>query len=187
MPGLAFTKKKKKFLEPQRKQKRKALRGSRTHRFFRYAHARLSTCVLYSLQAGFVTSKAIEAARRTIRRFLRRKHRIGVRIFAAKSFTKKPSEVRMGGGKGKPAGFVRPVWPGSALFQLRGTSVKFSKYVLSAASKKFFLKTSVVGFKKKKKKKYFASLPLQWSLLYNISYAVWFFCPRSGQLWCSTL
>jgi large subunit ribosomal protein L16 len=148
MGGLAFTKKKKKSFEPQRKQKNKSLRGCRTRRFFTCAiRRRFSVCTLYSLESGFLTSSSIEAGRRAIRRFLRRKVRIGIRVFASKSFTKKPSEVRMGGGKGKPQGFLRSVWPGSALFQLRGVSLTASKFILTVASKKFGVKTAVIGSK----------------------------------------
>src|SRR4051794_21475895 len=73
---------------------------------------------LTSQQMGWISSRQIEAARRSITHYTQRGGRIWIRIFPDKPVTKKPPEVRMGGGKGDVHEYVAPVKAGRMLFEM---------------------------------------------------------------------
>ncbi|OGH09043.1 MAG: 50S ribosomal protein L16, partial [Candidatus Levybacteria bacterium RBG_16_35_6] len=75
---------------------------------------------LISDSTGWVTSRQIEAARRAITHYTKRGGRIWIRVFPDKPITKKPAEVRMGGGKGEVHEYVVPVKTGRMLFEMSG-------------------------------------------------------------------
>jgi large subunit ribosomal protein L16 len=66
-----------------------------------------------SLEAAWITSRQIEAARIAVTRFMKREGQVWIRIFPDKPVTKKPAEVRMGKGKGAPEYWVAVVRPGT--------------------------------------------------------------------------
>ena len=77
---------------------------------------------LKALEPERITSRQIEAARRTISRYLKRAGRLWIRIFPDVPVTSKPAEVRMGKGKGSPEYWVCRVKPGRIMFELDGVS-----------------------------------------------------------------
>ncbi len=79
---------------------------------------------LQALEKGRLTAKQIEAIRRTITNFLKRKGKVWIRIFPDFPVSKKPSEVRMGKGKGNVAFWVCNVKPGRILYEIAGASYK---------------------------------------------------------------
>lgn len=75
---------------------------------------------IQALEKGRITAKQIEAVRRSITNFLKRKGKVWIRIFPDLPITQKPSEVRMGKGKGNVSFWVCAVKPGRILYELAG-------------------------------------------------------------------
>ena len=77
-----------------------------------------------TLESKWIDSRQIEAARVALNRYMNRQGQVWIRIFPDKPITRKPADVRMGKGKGDPAGWVAPVTPGRILFEVEGWSGK---------------------------------------------------------------
>jgi large subunit ribosomal protein L16 len=99
---------------------------------------------LKSLESGWVTARQIEASRVAMTRFVKRGGKIWIRIFPDKPVTKKPTEVRMGKGKGAPEAWVAVVKPGRVLFEMEGVDIQTAKEAMRLASHKLPLKTKFV-------------------------------------------
>ncbi len=97
-----------------------------------------------SLEAGWLTSRQIEAARIALTRSMKREGKVWIRIFPDKPITKKPAEVRMGKGKGAPEYWVATIRPGTVLFEADGVSVDIAKESLRLAAQKLPIKTKFV-------------------------------------------
>lgn len=95
-------------------------------------------------EAGRVSYKTIEAARRAISRKLRRSGTIWVRVFADIPITSKPTEVRMGKGKGNPTGWIARVSVGQLLFEMDGVSLSNAHQAAVLAAKKLSLSTKFI-------------------------------------------
>nr|YP_010711912.1 ribosomal protein L16 [Corydalis filistipes]UGO88710.1 ribosomal protein L16 [Corydalis filistipes]WDA92567.1 ribosomal protein L16 [Corydalis filistipes] len=120
-----------------RKQHRGRMRGvsSRGNRicFGRYA--------LQALEPAWITSRQIEAGRRAMTRYARRGGKIWVRIFPDKPVTIRPTETRMGSGKGSPEYWVSVVKPGRILYEMVGVSAKVAREAISIAASKMPIRT----------------------------------------------
>jgi len=99
---------------------------------------------LKALEPERITARQIESARRAIRRYLKRAGRVWIRIFPDIPVTKKPAEVRMGGGKGSPEYWVARVRPGRVLFELDGVSEESAREAFELASAKLPIATTFV-------------------------------------------
>ncbi|MBI5644930.1 50S ribosomal protein L16 [Candidatus Kaiserbacteria bacterium] len=99
---------------------------------------------LKAMTQARVTSNQIEAARRALTRAAGKTAKVWIRIFPDRPFTRKPSEVRMGSGKGDPAGFVMDVRPGRIIFEVDGASEEMAREALRKAGTKLPLKVRVV-------------------------------------------
>lgn len=99
---------------------------------------------LRALQAGWVTSRQIESARRAITGNLQRKGKLWIRIFPDKSVTVKGNEIRMGGGKGAVDHYVAPIRPGTIMFEIDGVTLEQAKVALKLAAYKLPVKTAIV-------------------------------------------
>lgn len=100
---------------------------------------------LKALAACWLTARQIESARKTVSHFTKRGGRLWIRVFPDKPVTKRPPEVRMGGGKGPVDGYVAVVAPGKILFELGGLSRELAVQALLRASQKLPIKTRVVS------------------------------------------
>ena len=98
-----------------------------------------------SLEAGWITSRQIEAARIAVTRKMKREGQVWIRIFPDKPVTKKPAEVRMGKGKGSPEFWVAKVKPGRIMFEIDGVTKSSAEEALNLASAKLPLDTKIVG------------------------------------------
>ena len=94
--------------------------------------------------SAWITSRQIEAARRTISNFMKREGKIWIRIFPDKPITKRPPELTMGGGKGPVDHYVVPVHAGRILFELDGVSNEVAREALRLAGHKLPVRTIVV-------------------------------------------
>lgn len=99
---------------------------------------------LKAVQHGHLSSQQIEAARIAMMRHIKRGGQVWIRIFPDHPFTSKPLEVRMGKGKGAPAGWYAPVKPGRVLYEIKGVSLDLAKEALVRAQHKLPIKTSIV-------------------------------------------
>ena len=97
-----------------------------------------------TLEAKWLDSRQIEAARVAVNRYMNRQGQVWIRIFPDKPITRKPADVRMGKGKGDPAGWVAPVTPGRILFEVEGVSFDIAKEALRLAAQKLPVKTKFV-------------------------------------------
>ena len=99
---------------------------------------------LKAVTGAWVTSRQIEAARRTITNFVKREGKLWIRIFPDKPITKRPPEITMGGGKGAVDHYVFPVKPGRMLFEVDGLSSEMAKEALRLAGFKLPVKTKII-------------------------------------------
>ena len=108
------------MLMPKRVKWRKQHRGRRTGVAYRGGYVAFGEYGLQALEAGWITSRQIEAARVAITRSLGRGGKIWIRVFPDKPVTVKPAETRMGKGKGSPEHWVAVVRPGRIMFEIEG-------------------------------------------------------------------
>ena len=99
---------------------------------------------LKSLGTKWISARQIEAARRTILRYLKKGGKVWIRIFPAKPVTKKGVEVPMGGGKGSVEYYVFPIKPGRIIFELEGVKEEIAREALKKAADKLPVKTKFI-------------------------------------------
>lgn len=132
------------MLTPKRAKFRKQFRGNL--KGIAHAGTRVSfgEYGLISEGTAWVSARQIEAARRAITHYTQRGGRVWIRIFPDKPISKKPPEVRMGGGKGDVEEFVAPVKVGRMLFEMSGVDGATARAALRLASHKLGVKTRIV-------------------------------------------
>src|SRR6478672_11841558 len=91
-----------------------------------------------------VTARQIEAARRAITRAMKRAGRVWIRIFPDVPVTQKPTEVRMGSGKGSPEFWVCRVKPGRIMFELDGVAEDVAREALRLGAAKLPIRTRFI-------------------------------------------
>ncbi|MED6121213.1 hypothetical protein PIB30_027013 [Stylosanthes scabra] len=91
---------------------------------------------LQALEPTWITARQIEAGRRAMTRYARRGGKIWVRIFPDKPVTIRPTETRMGSGKGSPEYWVAVVKPGRILYEMGGVSETVARVAISIAASK---------------------------------------------------
>ena len=99
---------------------------------------------LKALQPERITARQIEAARRALTRHMKRQGRVWIRIFPDVPVTSKPTEVRMGKGKGSVDFWACRVKPGRIMFEIEGVSDEVAHEALRLAAMKLPIKTRVV-------------------------------------------
>lgn len=132
------------MLMPKRVKYRKQQRGRMKGLSYAGATVAFGEYGLRALSPGWVTAAQIEAARRTITRYIKRGGKLWIRVFPDKPVTKKPAETRMGSGKGNPEFWVAVVRPGRMLFELSGVSEEAAREAMTLASHKLPVRTQFV-------------------------------------------
>jgi len=99
---------------------------------------------LKAVAPGRITARQIEAARRAITRHLRRAGRVWIRVFPDVPVSKKPTEVRMGKGKGSPEYWVARVHPGRIMFEIDGVNDELARGAFERAQAKLPIQTRIV-------------------------------------------
>nr|YP_009298088.1 ribosomal protein L16 [Plocamium cartilagineum]AOM68026.1 ribosomal protein L16 [Plocamium cartilagineum] len=128
--------KKTKFRKPHRgRMKGLASKGNKIA-FGQYA--------LQTLEPVWLTSRQIEATRRTITRYVKRGGKLWIRVFPDKAITARPTETRMGSGKGAPEYWVAVVKPGHILFEITGVTKQAAQQAMKLASYKLPVKTKFI-------------------------------------------
>jgi large subunit ribosomal protein L16 len=132
------------MLMPKRVKYRKQMRGRMTGKAYRGGTVEFGEYGLQALEPIWLTSRQIEAARRTMVRYVRRRGQVWIRVFPDKPFTKKAAETRMGKGKGSVEYWVAVVKPGRILFEMGGISEEEAREALRLAGHKLPIKTKFV-------------------------------------------
>ncbi|MCC6802273.1 MAG: 50S ribosomal protein L16 [Anaerolineae bacterium] len=132
------------MLMPKRVKYRKQMRGRMTGKAYRGSTVAFGEWGLQALEPCWMTSRQIEAARRTMVRFVRRRGKVWIRIFPDKPFTKKAAETRMGSGKGAVEYWVAVIRPGRILFEMGGISEEEAREALRLAAHKLPIRTKIV-------------------------------------------
>ena len=133
------------MLQPKRTKFRKAHKG-RIH-----GNAKGGTELAFgqyglkSQEPERVTARQIEAARRAITREMKRAGRVWIRVFPDLPVSKKPTEVRMGKGKGSVEFWAARVKPGRILFELDGVPGPVAALAFERAAMKLPIKTKVIA------------------------------------------
>lgn len=100
---------------------------------------------LKAMENGWINAREIEAARRAVAGFTKRKGKVWIKIFPHKPYTKRSINSKMMGGKGAIEGYVAVVAPGTILLEIGGLDEETSKEALRLAGHKFSLKTKFVS------------------------------------------
>ncbi|WP_020185785.1 50S ribosomal protein L16 [Methylopila sp. 73B] len=99
---------------------------------------------LKALEPERITARQIEAARRALTRHMKRAGRVWIRVYPDVPVTSKPTEVRMGKGKGATDYWAAKVKPGRIMFEIDGVSVEIAKEALALAAAKLPIRTRFV-------------------------------------------
>ena len=132
------------MLQPKRVKFRKVQRGRRKGKATSGANLNFGEYGLRALEAGWITARQIEAARVVITRHLKRGGDVWVRLFPDKAVSKKPAEVRMGGGKAAVDHWVAVVKPGRIMFEIKGVHAEDAMEAMRLASHKLPIATAAV-------------------------------------------
>ena len=100
---------------------------------------------LQAQELGRITSRQIEASRQAMTRYVKRGGKIWIRIFPHLPVTKKPQDVKMGGGKGSPEYFAARVYPGTVMFEIDGVTDEVANEALRLAAHKLPIKTKILS------------------------------------------
>ena len=133
------------MLQPKRTKFRKAHKGRIKGVAKGGTDLNFGTYGLKAQEPERVTARQIEAARRAITRHMKRAGRVWIRIFPDVPVSKKPTEVRMGKGKGSPEFWAARVKPGRIMFEIDGVPGDVAKRALELGAAKLPLKCRVVA------------------------------------------
>ena len=132
------------MLQPKRTKFRKAHKGRIKGMAKGGTSLNFGAYGLKSLDAERVTARQIEATRRAITRHMKRAGRVWIRIFPDVPVTKKPTEVRMGKGKGSVEFWACKVKPGRIMFEIDGVSDAVAREALRLGAAKLPVRTKIV-------------------------------------------
>ena len=132
------------MLQPTRTKYRKAHKGRIHGKASRATLLNYGAYGLKAIQPERIIGKQIEAARVALTRHMQRTGKVWSRIFPNIPVSKKPTEVRMGKGKGAPEFWACRVKPGRILFEVDGVSEKIAREALYKASTKLPIKTKFI-------------------------------------------
>ena len=131
------------FLQPRKTKYKKTRKGRLKKLEFKSNSIRFGELGLKARVSGMISANQIEAARRTIARKIKRKGKVWIRIFPDLPITSKPTESRMGKGKGAVSYWVARVRGGTTLFEICGIPKHIAIEALKAGSKKLPVKTKI--------------------------------------------
>ncbi|MBO6490287.1 MAG: 50S ribosomal protein L16 [Pelagibacteraceae bacterium] len=132
------------MIQPARTKYRKAHKGRIHGKASRCDKLNFGEYGIKALQPDRIISNQIEAARVALTRYMKRTGKVWTRIFSNIPVSKKPTEVRMGKGKGTPEFWVCRVKPGRILFEVDGVTESVAKVALYKASAKLPIKTKFI-------------------------------------------
>jgi large subunit ribosomal protein L16 len=132
------------MLSPKRTKFRKAFKGRIHGQAKGGSDLNFGSYGLKTTEPERITARQIEAARRAMTRHMKRQGRVWIRIFPDLPVTKKPTEVRMGKGKGSVEFWAAKVKPGRIMFEIDGVTDAVAREALRLAAMKLPVKTRIV-------------------------------------------
>lgn len=132
------------MLSPKRTKFRKMQRGRMKGKASRNNKLHHGDYGIQALEPVWLTSRQIEAVRRTISRYTKRNGKIWIKVFPDKSVTARAEESRMGSGKGAVEYWVVVIKPGTVLFELKGVTKEIALEALKIASYKLPIKSKIL-------------------------------------------
>lgn len=133
------------MLQPKRTKYRKAFKGRIHGKAKGGTDLAFGAFGLKAMETGRLTARQIEASRRAITRHIKRTGRVWIRIFPDVPVTKKPTEVRMGKGKGGIEFWMCRVKPGRILFELDGVPLQLAREAFERGAAKLPVRTRVIS------------------------------------------
>lgn len=133
------------MLQPKKTKFRKAFKGRMNGNAKGGTSLDFGSYGLKALEPERVTARQIEAARRAITRQMKRTGRVWIRVFPDLPVSKKPTEVRMGKGKGSPEFWAARVKPGKIMFEIDGVGEETAREALRLGAAKLPIRTRVVA------------------------------------------
>jgi large subunit ribosomal protein L16 len=132
------------MLMPKRVKWRKQMRGRMSGHETRGVEIAFGEYALQALEPCWLTQRQIEAARRALVRYMKRRGKVWVRIFPDKPVTQRAAESRMGKGKGAVDHWVAVIKPGRIIFEVAGLPADIAREAIRLASHKLPIKTKMV-------------------------------------------
>jgi large subunit ribosomal protein L16 len=133
------------MLSPKRTKYRKMQRGRLKGKACRNNKLNHGDYGLQALEPVWLTSRQIEACRRTISRYTKRTGKLWIKVFPDKSVTARAEESRMGSGKGAVEYWVVVIKPGNILFEIKGVTHDIAMGALRNAAYKLPIKTKILS------------------------------------------
>ncbi len=124
------------MLSPKRTKYRKMQKGRNRGMASVGCDVSFGDFALQAMEPARVSSRQIEAARMAVQRHCKRAGKLFIRIFPDKSISKKPLEVRMGGGKGNPEEWAALVKPGRVMYEIAGVPEEMAREAFRLAAHK---------------------------------------------------
>jgi large subunit ribosomal protein L16 len=132
------------MLQPRKSKHRKEMRGKMGGVASANNKITFGEFGLKSLESSWINAREIEAARRAMTGYTKRKGKVWIKIFPHKPYTQKSTNSKMLGGKGEVEGYVAVVAPGNVLVEIGGVDEKTAREALRLAGHKFSVKTKFV-------------------------------------------
>ena len=132
------------MLQPKRTKYRKAFKGRISGAAKGGFNLDFGAYGLKAMEPARVTARQIEAARRALIRHMKRAGRVWIRIFPDVPVTAKPTEVRMGSGKGAPEYWAARVKPGRIMFEIDGVPEDVAREALRLGAAKLPIRTRFI-------------------------------------------
>jgi len=133
------------MLMPKRVKWRKQMRGRMKGHEMRGVEVSFGEYGLQALEPAWLTQRQIEAARRALVRYMKRRGKVWIRIFPDKPVTQRAAETRMGKGKGAVDHWVAVIKPGRILIEVSGLPEEVAKEAMRLASHKLPIRTKMVA------------------------------------------
>jgi len=133
------------ILAPKRVKYRKMFKGQRPGNASRGTTLAFGEYGIVSEDRGWISARQIESARKAMTHYTSKGGRVWIRIFPDKPVSKKPLDVKCGGGKGDLHEYVAVVRPGLVLFEMGGLPVESAKEAIRRAGHKLAVKTRFIS------------------------------------------
>jgi large subunit ribosomal protein L16 len=133
------------MLMPKKVKYRKQQRGRMRGKADRGSSLTFGEYGLQAMEPCWITARQIEAGRIAITRHAKRKGKLWIRVFPWKPVTQKPTEVRMGKGKGDPEFWVDVIKPGRILYEVEGITEEVAREAMRLASHKLPIRTRFIS------------------------------------------
>jgi len=135
------------MLMPKRVKHRKEQRGRMKGKAYRGGRITFGEYGLQALEPAWLTNRQIEAGRIAITRYVKRGGKVWINVFPSKPVTAKPTETRMGKGKGSPSKWVAVIKPGRVIYEIAGVSEESAREAMRLASHKLPMRSRFIDRK----------------------------------------